>query len=131
MGEVYFMYSSIGESINSKTSIFYYMDFLSEAVVIQEDDRIVYFNTSFINLINLHEGNKIIGQNFYALLGIDKKRLQNIDSNGVIDIELKSIEIENFNRSALDVEIKSSLKKNISLSGNPLNVVNTSNLIPL
>lgn len=118
MGVVNFMYSTINKReinsnnvVSSSLNSFYYMDLLLEAVVIQRDDRIIYFNTSFINLININDRNKIIGEDFYDILGIDKENIQNIDSNKVLDIEIKSIKVKNFYGNDHDVEIKSTIKK--------------------
>ena len=105
------------EKFNNDTSktfnsnSFYYIDFLSEAVVIQRNDRIIYSNISFVNLIRIYNKSKILGQNFYDLFHIDKKNLKAVDSSELLDTKIKSIEIENFCGSSLDIELKSSIKK--------------------
>jgi hypothetical protein len=65
-------------TISFSTDSFYYMDLLPEAVVIQRDDIIVYFNSSFGNLTNKHNLENIMGESFYNIFQIDKERLQNI-----------------------------------------------------
>lgn len=92
------------------TDSFYYMDLLPEAVVIQRDDIIVYFNSSFANLTNKHDLDNIIGQSFYDILQIDKEKLQSITSSTSSNTKIRLIEIQNFDGSALDVEIKSSIR---------------------
>jgi PAS domain S-box-containing protein len=96
-------------TISFSTDSFYYMDLLPEAVVIQRDDIIVYFNSSFGNLTNKHNLENIMGESFYNIFQIDKERLQNITSNTSSDTKIQFIEIQNFDGSALDVEVKSSI----------------------
>lgn len=92
----------IEESFKSETR-FYYLDFLPQPVVVQQNGKILYYNKKMLDIFNEIGIAIIVGKNFYQLIGH-----VNVDDIDVGERTLE-IEIKYSNKKIIEVEIMSSL----------------------